>query len=140
MKRIICLTIFGIFALSTVAHAEWIKGTVLNVDDNNKTITIKRANDLSDDNRNLPPQIPERLQLKVRDDANFKNISSLNELQEGNEVRINIKADRENTSASNVVGAFEASDVELTDANSVPPGHEGEYYKVKEIRHEENVR
>jgi hypothetical protein len=134
MKRIIYLTMLGFFALTTVAHAEWIKGTVLDVDDSNNTITIKRANELEDNNRNLPPQIPERLQLKVRDDASFKNLSSLSELQAGNEVRVNVKTNKYNSAA------WEASDVELTDAsNAAAPGHQGEYYKVKEIRHEEQI-
>jgi hypothetical protein len=110
MKRILYLTIVGFFALQTIAFAEWIKGTVLSVDEQNNQITIKRSNEMLDTNKNLPAQVLDRMELKVNENADLKNVSSLSELQPGSEVRVNIRQNPQNPE----VTAWEATSIEST--------------------------
>ena len=110
MKKIFYLTIVSFLTLQTMAYAEWIKGTVLGIDEQNKKILIKRSNEMQDYNKNLPPQVLDRLDLKVSDNADFKNMSSLKDLEPGQEVRVNIRQNPQNPEAT----VWEATSIEYT--------------------------
>ncbi|MCR4337211.1 MAG: hypothetical protein NUV91_05345 [Candidatus Omnitrophica bacterium] len=100
MKKIISLTILSFFILQTAVYAEWVYGIVRKVDVKNSILTIQQIEEEKEDN------FPNQIKLKVVRDAIFRNIPTLDELEVGNEVKVNV---RENQN----LGIWEATEVEF---------------------------
>ena len=102
MKTIKSLSfaVLGLAILQATASAETVHGLVQNFDAATNTLAIRRVE--TDKNQNLPTD----LQLVVNRDAKLKNIASLQELQRDNEVKVDVKQNKD-------LGIWEAKSVEL---------------------------
>ncbi len=105
MKKVLPIIVASLFLLQSPAHAAWMSGVVKNVQD--RIVTIERAN------AQIQEAYPKELQVKILDNAKLKNISSLNELQPGNEVKLDARANKEQ-------GSWDANYIELVDSDKNP--------------------
>lgn len=94
----ILMAVFTFF--QTAAFAETIKGAITKVDVAASDIYIHRT----EINKNK--DLPQDLQLKVGREAKLKNITSLADLKNGNEVNVKVKENKN-------LGIWEARSVEL---------------------------
>jgi hypothetical protein len=102
MKKVLPIIIASLFLLQTPVHAAWMSGVVKSVQD--RIVTIERAN------AQIQEAYPKELQVKILDNAKLKNISSLGELQAGNEVKLDARANKEQ-------GTWDANYIELVDSD-----------------------
>ncbi len=95
------LALLGSIAFASAASAEMVHGSVQKLDAANNMLTIRRIE--TDKNQNLPQE----MQLKVQRDSKLKNIASLQDLQNGNQVKVDVKQNKD-------LGIWEAKSVELS--------------------------
>jgi hypothetical protein len=110
MKRIVTSLFVALVLFQASAYAETVTGTVKNVSAADMKLTIAR----NDDNNDLP----QNLDLVVQTDAHLKNIVSLKDLQAGNEVKVNVKQNKD-------ARIWEAKSVELI---NMPASHTAAKY------------
>jgi hypothetical protein len=92
MKRVLFFIvglIASVFLLQTPSYAAWMQGKIKNVDNNSRMITIDSA-----DAQKAGASSSE-IQVKVLENAKFKNISSLNDLKSGQEVKVDARNNKE---------------------------------------------
>jgi len=102
MKIILPLVVVSIFLLQGTSHAAWMSGVVKGVQD--RVVTIERAN------AELQEAYPKEIQIKILDNAKLKNIAALSDLQNGNEVKVDARANKEQ-------GIWDANYIELIDSD-----------------------
>jgi Cu/Ag efflux protein CusF len=97
-----------IFAASA-SNAETVEGVVDKVDTENNKLTISRTDD---ENKDLPKEID----VTVTRDADLEGIVSLDDLEEGNQVKVEVKENKD-------LRVWEADKIELTAAvdGGAPP-------------------
>jgi hypothetical protein len=105
MKKTLPLVVASIFLLQTPSYAAWMSGVVKAVED--RVVTIERAN------AELQEAYPKELRVKILDNAKLKNISSLEDLKSGNEVKVDARANKEQ-------GVWDANYIELVDSDKDP--------------------
>jgi hypothetical protein len=106
MKKTLLLAAFSLIAMQTAAHAAWMSGTVERVEGD--TVVIQRANS------ELQEAYPKEINVKILNNAKLKNISSLEELKKGQEVKLDARANKEQ-------GQWDANYIELIDSDSKVP-------------------
>lgn len=102
MKRIVMMLFAGLLAVPSVSYAEWLQGTITKIDINGGNLTLE--------NLDTKKPYPQPLNLKVTQDAELKNIASLQDLKNGQAVKVDVK---ENTN----LGVWEAKSVEYVGAS-----------------------
>jgi hypothetical protein len=107
MKKVIALAITGLFLLPLTAHAAWWKATVKSVDSQDRKVLIERVNSETKDS--LPPEV----NVKILENAKLKNMTTLAELQPGQLVKLDVRANKEQ-------GDWDANYIELISAKVNP--------------------
>jgi hypothetical protein len=102
MRKTLPIVVASLFLLQTPVHAAWMSGVVKSVED--RIITIERAN------AQIQEAYPKELKVKILDNAKLKNMASLNDLQPGNEIKLDARANKEQ-------GNWDANYVELIDSD-----------------------
>jgi hypothetical protein len=105
MRKTLPLLVASLFLLQTPSYAAWMSGVVKTVED--RIVTVERANS------ELQEAYPKELRVKILDNAKLKNIASLNDLQAGNEVKLDARANKEQ-------GVWDANYIELIDSDKNP--------------------
>jgi hypothetical protein len=105
MRKTLSIVVASLFLLQSPVHAAWMSGVVKSVQD--RIVTIERAN------AQIQEAYPKELEVKILDNAKLKNISSLEELQPGNEIKLDARANKEQ-------GTWDANYVELVDSDKNP--------------------
>ena len=105
MKRMFIAVIAGVgmLLLQTYAYADRIEGTIKNIDSTNRMLTIERSDAKADQAKEI--------QVKVTDDAKFKNFNTLGELQNGQAVKLDARENKD-------LGSWDAKSVELKEAEA----------------------
>ena len=98
-------TIGTMFLLQSTSYAAWMSGVVKDVDPTNQTLLIERAN------ANTQEAYEKQIRVKVLNNAKLKNIASLDELKDGQEVKMDVRANKEQ-------GHWDANYIELIDADT----------------------
>jgi hypothetical protein len=98
MKKTLPLIVASLFLMQTASYADWMQGIVKKVE--GKDITINRTDATQNDSN------PRELKVKILDNAKLKNISSLNDLKSGEEVKVDARNNKEQ-------GFWDANYVEL---------------------------
>jgi hypothetical protein len=101
MKKILLLAIGVFLSAQLTAYADWINASVVKVDSKENMVTFKNL-----EAQNADKDMPSLLDVKVKKDANLKNLASLNDLKPGNTVKVNVQKDQN-------LGIWEASGIEL---------------------------
>lgn len=104
MRTTIGLLALGLFLLQAFASAEVIQGSVQRIDAANDTLYIRRFDADIDKNGKLPREF----ELKVGREAKLKNIASLQDLENGSPVKVDVKQNKN-------LGVWEAKSVELNE-------------------------
>jgi hypothetical protein len=105
MKKILVLAVVSFLWLQTSAYAAWMSGVIKEVDSANRVVTIERAG------AELQEAYPKEIQVKVLENARLKNMTTLDELQTGQEVKVDARANKEQ-------GFWDANYIELIDADA----------------------
>src|SRR5689334_5491125 len=105
MKKIIFLAVVSFWWLQTSAYAAWMSGVIKDVDSANRVVTLERAG------AELQEAYSKEIQVKILENAKLKNMTTLDELQTGQEVKIDARANKEQ-------GFWDANYIELIDADA----------------------
>ena len=111
MKKVsffIMAILVSVFLLQTASEAAWIHGVIKSVDPVQRIVTIERAN--AEEQEAYAKELP----IKILENAKLKNISSLNELKSGQEVKLDARANKEQ-------GFWDANYIELIDSDAGNP-------------------
>jgi hypothetical protein len=92
------LALFTLFVFTMAANANTIQGTVISVDPAQHQLVIHPSEN--------EKEVPEKLELVVKTGADLKNIMKLDDLKEGNEVKVKIDENKDNRT-------WEADKIEL---------------------------
>ena len=105
MKRMLLTVIVGVGLLlpQTTVYADSIEGMIKNVDSTSRTLTIERSNAKAGEAREI--------QVKIPEDAKFKNFNTFGELQNGQEVKLDARENKD-------LGSWDAKSVELKEAEA----------------------
>ncbi len=98
MKKALPLIFAGLFLVQAPVYADWMQGIVQGIE--GKTVTIDRTDASENDNN------PRQLKVKVLDNAKLKNISAVEELQSGQEIKVDARNNKEQ-------GFWDANYIEL---------------------------
>jgi hypothetical protein len=99
MKKITLPLIFaGLFLVQAPSYADWMQGVVQGLE--GKTVTINRTDDSGNDSD------PRQLKVKILDNAKLKNISAVEDLKNGQEIKVDARNNKEQ-------GFWDANYVEL---------------------------
>jgi len=107
MKKALPIVFASLFLVQAPSYADWMKGVVKSVDSAGKTVTIDRTDASENDSK------PRELKVKIVDNAKMKNISSIDELQNGQEVKVDARDNKEQ-------GFWDANYIELINADKSP--------------------
>ncbi len=102
LKELIAVMVLG---SASVTYAAWMQGEVVSVNPQEKKLTIERAN------AQYQEAYDKNIEVKVLDNAKLKNVASLNEIKEGQEVKLDARANKEQ-------GHWDANYVELIDSDA----------------------
>lgn len=105
MKKILYLTIVSVFMLQAPAHAAWVSATIKQADPQNGILIVER------NGAEIQEAYPKELEVKILSNAKLKNIASLEDLQAGQEVKLDVRANKEQ-------GTWDSNYVELIDADA----------------------
>jgi hypothetical protein len=107
MKKALPLIIASLFLAQAPSYADWMKGVVQSID--GKTVTINRSDATENDSN------PRQLKVKILENAKLKNISSVSDLKNGQEIKVDARNNKEQ-------GFWDANYVELinSDKNEKP--------------------
>jgi hypothetical protein len=114
MKKALPIIFAGLFLVQAPVYADWMQGIVQGIE--GKTVTIDRTDDAGNDSD------PRQLKVKVLDNAKLKNISAVEELQNGQEIKVDARNNKEQ-------GFWDANYVEL-----VNPQGEGQAAQQNEAQ------
>jgi hypothetical protein len=106
MRKRLLAIVASLMLIPTPSYAAWMSGIVKNVQD--RIVTIERAN------ADIQEAYPKELQVKILENAKLKNIAALSDLKSGNEIKLDVRANKEQ-------GVWDANYIELVDADSNAP-------------------
>jgi hypothetical protein len=102
MKKILPIVFAGLFLMAAPSYADWMQGVVKGVE--GQDLTIDRTDATENDAK------PRELKVKILDNAKLKNISALEDLQNGQEVKVDARENKEQ-------GFWDANYVELINSD-----------------------
>jgi len=102
MNKTLPIIFMSLFLMQTTSYADWMKGVVKDVQ--GKTVTLDRTDAAGNDSD------PRELKIKILENAKLKNISSLGDLKNGQEVKVDARNNKEQ-------GFWDANYIELTNAD-----------------------
>ncbi len=102
MKKTLLLLAASIFLVQPSVYAASIQGIIQHVDNTGRMLSIQRTDSGNQD-------IPKQLEVKILSDAKFKNASSLDDLKNGQEVKLDVKNNQ-------AAGYWDAKSIEVTNA------------------------
>lgn len=102
MKKALPIVFASLFLMSAPSYADWMQGVVKGID--GQSLTIDRTDAAENDAK------PRELKVKILENAKLKNISALGDLQNGQEVKVDARENKEQ-------GFWDANYVELINSD-----------------------
>lgn len=85
--KVLFFTIYCLLSSEQFGYATWISGTVLSVNSEENSVTFLR------DDSKTAQNINKELDIKILQNTEYKNISSLNDINVGQHLRIDVRPD-----------------------------------------------